>query len=191
MPDIDIDFADRDRALDGLPHVPATMVGRNGRTRHPTGVYFQNAPIHPMDGLCAFPHDAAGELGYFKIDLLNNSIYAGVRDEEHLRELLDREVSWDLLEEPEVVASLAHIRNHFDIVQAVRPQSIEDLAVVLALVRPGKRHLVGRSRAQIDAEIWAPAVDDAFTFKKAHAIAYAASIVVQLNLLIETLSADE
>ena len=121
MPDIDIDFADRDLALDGLPHVPATIIGRNGRARHPSGVYFQNAPVHPLDGLCAFPHDQAGAFGYFKIDLLNNSIYAGVRSEDHLRELLNREVPWDLLEEPEVVETLAHIRNHFDIVQAIKP----------------------------------------------------------------------
>jgi hypothetical protein len=58
-----------------------------------------------------------------------------------------------------------------------------DLAVCLALVRPGKRHLIGQPRHVIDAEIWQKTT--AYAFKKAHAVAFSASLVVQLNLLME------
>jgi hypothetical protein len=186
--DIDIDFADPRKALEGLTHVPAMMTNKKGESqRHPSGVYFQNVPKDPLTGLCALDYDQATELGYFKIDFLSNTLYEGVRDEDHLIQLLDAEPDWSLLDHQEIVSDLAHIHSHFGVVQAIRPKSIEDLAVVLALMRPGKKHLLGRSRAEIDAEIWDQS-QEGFTFKRAHAIAYAASIIVQLNLICERIA---
>lgn len=186
--DIDIDFADPRKALEGLSHIPAMMKNKKGESqRHPSGVYFQNVPKDPLNGMCSLEYDQATELGYFKIDFLSNSLYEGVRDEDHLSQLLDTEPDWSLLSHQEIVADLAHIHNHFGVVQAIHPESIEDLAVVLALMRPGKRHLLGRSRAEIDLEIWDQS-EEGFTFKRAHAIAYAASIVVQLNLICERIA---
>lgn len=182
--DIDIDFADRDSALAGLMHIPASLGEKVERNRHPTGVYFQNIPTDPITGYASLDYEQAAELGYFKIDFLNNSIYGGVRNEDHLLALINQEPEWDMLDHEAIVAMLAHIHSSFGIVKAIRPRSVEDLAVVLALMRPGKRHLLGESRAEIDAEIWKPN-QDGFVFKRAHAIAYAVSIVVQLNLLCE------
>lgn len=188
--DIDIDFADRDHALQGLRYVPAMQVDQMGKkSRHNVGVYFQDAPVDPLTGWCAFEYGATDALGYFKIDFLNvASIYGRVRDEEHLDELMAREPEWSLLEFPDVVERLAHINGHYDIVQRIKPTSIEDLAVVIALPRPGKSHLIPRSRAEIDAEIWEPS--NAYYYKRSHAIAYAASIAVQLNLITDDLSAE-
>jgi hypothetical protein len=185
--DIDIDFADRDLALKGLMHVAATMEQKGQPARHPTGVYFQNVPTDPLTTYSAFDYEQAAERGYFKIDFLNNSIYAGVRDEAHLLSLME-EPEWDMLEIKEVVEMLAHIHTSFGIVNAIQPKSVDDLAVVLALMRPGKRHLMNKTRGEIDAEIWKSG-DDGFVFKRAHAVAYAVSIVVQLNLLCETSAA--
>jgi len=185
--DIDIDFADRDSALQGLMHVAASMEQKGQLSRHPTGVYFQNIPTDPITGYSAFNYEQAADNGYFKIDFLNNSIYADVRDEEHLISLM-ADPDWDMLEVPEIVEMLAHIHNSFGLVSQVRPKSVDDLAVILALMRPGKRHLMGRPRAEIDAEIW-KAGQDGFVFKRAHAIAYAVSIVVQLNLIVEKTAA--
>lgn len=182
--DIDIDFADREKALLDLPHISASMVSKGQTVRHPTGVYFQDIPVDPTTSLASINYDQASDLGYFKIDLLNNHIYENVRDEEHLDELVSRDPPWDFFEIPEVVSRLAHIHNHFGVVQAIRPRSIEDLAVVLALMRPGKRHLLGKTRADIDAEIWLPD-DSGYSFKRSHSFAYALSIVVQLNLLCD------
>jgi hypothetical protein len=181
--DIDIDVGDREKVVTGLPCVPAAMMSSGERQRHNTGVYFQDVPVDPIDGLCAFLHKDAAELGYFKIDILSNTIYKQVRDEAHLIDLLDREPPWELLDDPEIVGMLAHIKNHFDIVQFIKPRSIEDLAIVIALPRPGKVHLIGKPRHVIDAEIWLKS--DQYYFKKPHAISYAASIVVQLNLIVE------
>lgn len=182
--DIDIDFADREQALSGLMHVAATRFERNEFLRHPSGVYFQEVPIDPFTGWCSVPYEKAQELGYFKIDFLNNSIYQGVRDEAHLDELLKREPEWSLLEDRTIVSMLAHIGEHFGTVQTIRPKSIEDLALVLALIRPGKRHLTYMPREMIEADIWKPN-PDGYVFKKSHSVAYAVSVVVQMNLLVE------
>lgn len=188
--DIDIDFADRNHALDGLPHVAASMQNHRGqRQKHQSGIYFQNIPLDPTTGLAAFDYIEAEDRGYFKFDFLNVSLYQGVRDEDHLVELLNSEPDWSFLEEEEIVGMLNHIHDHFGAVKFIRPRSIEDLAVVLAIVRPGKRHLMGRPRAQIDAEIWEPDATG-YAFKRAHAIAYAASIVVQLNIICEQMGAE-
>lgn len=180
-------------ALMGLMHVPASMEARSGETygehrRHPTGVYFQNIPTDPLTAYASLPYEEAADRGYFKIDFLNNSIYNGVRDEDHLIELLNREPPWDFFDEADIVGMLAHIHNSFGVVSMIRPRSIEDLAVILALQRPGKRHLLTAPRAEIDASIWE--ATDKFNFKRAHAIAYAVSIVVQLNLIVENMAAE-
>jgi hypothetical protein len=176
--DIDIDFADRKSVLADLRHVPARL--KDGRP-HNSGVYFHDVPADPLNGLAVWDYEVAAEKGYFKVDFLNNTIYQGVRDEAHLVDLLTTEPPWERFDDRDTVAKLAHIHEHFPIVQSIRPRSIEDLAVCIALIRPGKKHLIGRPRAEIDQEIWRKT--DSYHFKRAHAIAFAASIVVQLNLL--------
>lgn len=181
--DIDIDFADRDRALENLWHVPATIIQRGNRTKHKTGVYFQNIPVDPTDGFAAYEYENASERGFYKLDFLNNSIYEHVRSEKHLDELLNKEPVWELFEDEEIVGLLAHLGENFEVVQKIMPRSIHDLAVCLAIMRPGKRYLLNKPRNTIDAEIWIPTKE--YYFKKAHAYAFAGSIIVQLNLIIE------
>ena len=185
--DIDIDFANRDKALASLIHIAAVRKTQDGMVRHATGVYFQEITTDPITGNASIDHERAAELGYFKIDFLNNTIYDKVRDHAHLDELVSREPEWYLLDMPEVVEKLAHIHSHYGVVQAIRPRSVEDLAVVLAMIRPGKKHLFGKSRQEIDSEIWLPDANG-YTFKKSHSLAYALSIAVQLNLLVEQLT---
>lgn len=190
--DIDIDFADRDKALEGLLHISASMKatdvglddGGDKNKRHPSGVYFQDVPTDPLTGFCSIPYKDAAELGYFKIDFLNNTLYRNIRDEDHLDALVEREPDWLMLEHRDLVGMLVHIGSHFGIVQQIKPRSVDDLAVVLALMRPGKRHLLGLPREDIDAQIW-DNTGEGFVFKRAHAVAYAVSIVVQMNLIYE------
>ena len=181
--DIDIDLPDRAKALAGFWHVPAAMSQRGARSSHRSGVYFQDMPVDPRDGLAAFDYKQAVDRGYFKIDLLVNHLYEGVRDEAHLDALLALEPLWEMLDEEAVVERLSHVSSHFSVLQAIRPRSVQDLAICLALVRPGKRHLIGQNRSKIDAEIWEPTAD--YFYKKSHATAYALSIAVQMNLLLE------
>jgi hypothetical protein len=180
--DIDIDFADRDAAAQSLRCIPALQ---SDGSKHNTSVYFQNIPENPFTGLASLDAKTAADLGYFKVDLLNNTIYKGVRNEDHLVDLLSREPPWDLFMDRNVVENLYHIHNYFSIVQNIQPKSVTDLAVIIALIRPGKKHLVGKPRSVIDADIWKPVSDAGYAFKKAHAFAFALSIVVQLNLMIE------
>lgn len=183
--DIDIDFADRKAACNAIKHVAASVRTKTGQIqKHPSGVYLQNIPIHPFIDAAALEHDRAEKYGYFKIDFLSNSVYHGVRNKEHLKALMTAEIPWDFLADPAIVSQLTHIHSSFDVVNLIKPKSVEDLAVVLALMRPAKRHLLRKSREEIDREIWSKEADG-YAFKKSHAIAYAMSIVVQLNLMIE------
>ena len=94
---------------------------------------------------------------------------------------------WELLEHQEVVEKLFHINNHFDIVKQYKPKSLEQLAMILAIIRPGKRHLVGKTWEQVEADVWIKPKDDTYFFKKSHSYGYALAIIVQLNLIVESL----
>jgi hypothetical protein len=183
--DIDIDLKDRNAALSVLPHIPATMSHQGKVTRHNTGVYFHNIPVDPLTDQASITYLKAEDMGYFKMDFINNTVYTDIRDSEHLETLLAMEPTWELLDDPDIVSMLVHIHSHFDIVNIIKPKSVEDLSVVLALIRPAKRHLLHKSRAEIDAEIWERPSDGSYHYKKAHAVAYAVSIVVQLNAIVE------
>ena len=57
--------------------------------------------------------------------------------------------------------------------------------MILAMIRPGKRYLVGKSWEEVEKDVWTK-TDDYF-FKRSHAIGYATAICVQLNLMVEKL----
>jgi len=183
--DVDIDMSDRTDILDILRHVPASIEKDGKHTKHNTGVYFQSIPTFPLEGISAIDHKQAEQDGWFKVDFLNNSIYKGVRSEGHLDKLLSEEPLWPLLEHEEVVAQLYHINNYSDVLKAYRPTSIMELAMILAIIRPGKKHLMGKSFDEIALTVWDKPTQDVYYFKKAHAVAFATAIVVQLNLLCE------
>jgi hypothetical protein len=124
------------------------------------------------------------------VDLLNVNLYQQVQDKAHLDRLIEQEPLWDLLEQPEFSQMLFHVGNHSDILKTMQPRSIEQLAAVLAMIRPAKRYLVGRSWEQVMAEVWVRPSDDEYYFKKSHAIAYALAIVAQMNLICEQISVD-
>lgn len=187
MPDVDIDFADRTKILDIVKHVPAVMA--EGK-KHNTGVYCQEIPTNPLTGTASIDYKLAEARGYFKIDFLNVSAYSGVRDETHLTQLLAAEPLWDLLHEKEICDQLFHVNGYHDLLAQLNPKSILELAMVLAIVRPGKKHLIPTCKEHgfqsIIDDIWTKTED--YYFKKAHAVAYAHVVVVQLNLLCEKIS---
>jgi hypothetical protein len=65
---------------------------------------------------------------------------------------------------------------------------VEQLSAVLAMIRPAKRYLIGKDWTTIMKEVWTRPTTDEYFFKKAHAIAYAMAIVVQMNLICEGIS---
>ena len=188
MPDIDIDFTDRDSALKLFRHVGASRVDGDRLVKHNTGVYLHEVPVKADVNLCAVPYDQAEDEGYFKLDFLNVSIYKGVRNEEHLIQLMETKPLWDLLLQDEFADLLFHLNGHGAILRKTCPSSVEELAAVLAMIRPAKRNLIGKSWPEIMKEVWTKPKTDEYYFKKSHATAYAMAIVVQMNLICEQIS---
>lgn len=187
MPDIDIDFADRTKALEVFKHVTATINDNNTFKKHNTGVYCTSVPYNPITGLSTIDYKEAEDRGYFKIDFLNVNVYDGVKDRQHLLTLMRTEPLWDLLLEDDFVNNLFHVNGHGNILRQMVPKSIEQLAAILAMIRPAKRYLIGKDWTTVMTEIWIKPENDEYYFKKAHAIAYAHVIVIQMNLICEQL----
>jgi len=185
--DIDIDLANRDDLLSKIKHIPASMEQNGDLKQHVVGVYFQKTPIDPIQNVCSIPYKEAEARGYFKVDMLNVAAYGleQVRDEEHLNALVEKEPEWDLLDHESVVDTLFHLNGHYDIVKQHKPSSVEELAMVMAMVRPGKRYLVGKRWDIIKDEIWDKPHDNSYHWKSSHSHAYAISVVVQMNLMME------
>tara|TARA_B100000575_G_C23019684_1_gene587194 strand:+ start:25 stop:609 length:585 start_codon:yes stop_codon:yes gene_type:complete len=186
--DVDIDMANRDDFLNLVNHTPASIEKESKFTKHNTGVYFQNIPKFPLEGYSTIDHKQAEEDGWFKLDVLNNHVYKDVIDEQHLDKLVSTEPMWELFKHEEIVEQLFHINNHFDIVKQHPPTSIEQLAMILAMIRPGKRHLVGKDWKDIEKDVWVKPKDNSYFFKKSHSYGYAVAIIVQLNLIVEKLN---
>jgi hypothetical protein len=188
MPDIDIDFFDRTLALDQLKHVQATRLEDEKLVPHNTSVYVTDIPYNPITGLANIDYKTAEDRGYFKIDFLNVNIYKGVKNEEHLNQLMIQEPLWDLLEQDDFSSLLFHVNGHGSILRQMKPTSILQLAAVLAMIRPAKRHLIGKDWTTVMTTIWTKPEDGEYYFKKSHAVAYAQAVVVQMNLICEQIS---
>jgi DNA polymerase III alpha subunit len=187
MPDIDIDFADRTKALNILKHIDARI---DTDKKHNTGIYFTSIPYNPITGISTLDYKDAETRGYFKIDFLNVSVYEGVKDKEHLTQLLHQEPLWDLLEQKEFCDMIFHVNGYHNLIADLKPRSIDELAMFLALLRPGKKHLIPvckeKGFQEIANEIWTKTEE--YSFKKSHSISYAHVIVVQMNLICERIS---
>jgi hypothetical protein len=189
MPDIDIDFADRNKALAHIKHVVASrMDKKDGLVSHNTGVYLHAVPVYAPGNICAVSYDEAEERDYFKIDFLNVGIYQDIKDEAHLITLMETEPLWDLLEQDDFTRLLFHVNGHGSILRQSKPKSIEQLAAVLAMIRPAKRYLIGKDWTTVMAAVWTKPENDDYFFKKSHAVAYATAVVVQMNLICEKIS---
>ena len=185
MPDIDIDFADRGIVLSKIKHRVAKLP--TGK-KHNTGVYATEIPHNPFNELSTINYKDAEERGYFKLDFLNVSIYDKVRDEEHLRQLMNKEPIWELLETKDFCDLVFHVSGHHELIKKLKPKNIPQLAAVLAIIRPAKRHLQDSDWNTIMDQVWVKPKEGYF-FKKAHAVSYAVAVVVHMNLICEDLNA--
>jgi len=185
MPDIDIDFADRTIILSKLKHRVAKL---DSGKKHNTGVYATEVPHNPIDNLSTIEHKTAEDRGYFKLDFLNVSIYKDVKDEAHLTELMERTPLWQLLEHKDFVDKVFHLSGHDSLLKQLKPTSVQQLAATLAIIRPAKRYLANESWEKIIEEVWVKPTNGDYFFKKAHAFAYAMSVIVHMNLLCDDLN---
>lgn len=183
--DIDIDFGNRDAALSVLKHTPAGIIRDGKLVKHNTGIYVTDIPVDPVAGVASLDFNAAEDRGYVKLDFLNVSIYSQVKSEQHLIELMNREPPWHKLYDAAFCEQLIHIGAHYDtlIKMPEAVNSIPRLAMFLAIIRPGKRHLIGKSWKEVAETIWKKPDNGEYYFKMSHSLAYANLVVVHMNLL--------
>lgn len=182
--DIDIDLANRDQLLALITHTPARLDQPGRIQKHNTGIYVTQIARDPITGLCAWDYQTAQDLGYLKIDILNNHVYQKVKSDQHLESLLAQTPPWHRLTEPEFVSEIVHIGNHWNTLSRLREPitTLDELAMFLALIRPAKRHLVGLTWQEIRQTIWTPPRDDSYYYKRAHAVSYAHLVAVDMIL---------
>ena len=186
--DVDIDFADREQVISLLDVTQASILRDGKMIRHNTGVYATDIPQDPFTAQASIDYNAAEDRGYVKLDFLNVNLYKQVRDEEHLIELM-REPNWANLYDPEFCAQLMHVNAHYAslIKMPDAVTTIARLAMFISIIRPGKKHLIGKTWKEVSETVWDKPSDGSYYFKHAHGISYATLIAVNMNLLEEQL----
>ncbi len=179
--DIDIDVPDRDAVLKLIQHVPARL--SNGR-RHNSGIYVTEIPTDPIAQCAAIDHETAESRGYFKIDILNMSVYSLVTSPAHYRQMLATEPPWSRLwSDPAWASQLVHVGNYTDLLADMRPDSITRMAAFISVIRPGKAHLQRQPWSEVFASVWNGDSSRGYSFKQSHAISYAALVALHMNLI--------
>jgi hypothetical protein len=182
--DIDIDLANRDQLLALIRATPARQMHQGQVRRHNSGVYVTDIPYDPVNACAAIDYEQAERLGYFKIDLLNMSVYQLISNPSHYQQMLDLEPPWSrLCTDPVWARQLAHIGNYTELLETMRPDSIPRMAAFISIIRPGKAHLQGRPWDQVFSSVWDGDASQGFVFKQSHAISYAALVALHMNLL--------
>ena len=182
--DIDIDMPDRDALLKLIQHVPARLEVNGQVRKHNSGIYVTEIPRDIPNGCAAIDYEAAEHRGYFKIDLLNMSVYNLVKSPEHYQQMLAIEPPWSRLwTDPAWASQLVHVGNYTDLLKQMQPDSIPRMAAFISIIRPGKAHLQRKPWADVFASVWNGDDSRGFVFKKSHALSYSMLVKLHMNLL--------
>jgi hypothetical protein len=182
--DIDIDFADRDQLLKLIHTTAARQVQQNQVRRHNSGVYPTDIPYDPVNACAAIDYETAEQLNYFKIDLLNMSVYQLIKSPKHYEEMLTITPPWSRLwTDTDWAKQLAHIGNYTELLKDMKPDTIPRMAAFISIIRPGKAHLQNQPWDQVFKTVWDGDDSRGFVFKKSHAVSYAALVALHMNLL--------
>jgi hypothetical protein len=182
--DIDLDLADRNILLQLIDAVPARQLHQGQVRKHNSGVYITDIPYDPINECASIDYEEAEQRGYFKIDLLNMSVYQLIKSPDHYKEMLKKEPPWlRLWEDPEWAKQIVHVGNYSSLLNQMKPDSISRMAAFIAIIRPGKSHLQNKPWTEVFETVWDGNNSQGFTFKKSHSISYAALVVLHMNLL--------
>jgi len=182
--DIDLDLADRDQLLQLIQATPARQLHQGQVRRHNSGVYVTDIPYDPVNTCAAIDYEQAEQLGYFKIDLLNMSVYQLIKSTEHYQEMLDQEPNWlRLWTDSGWAKQLVHVGNYTALLETMRPDSVPRMAAFISIIRPGKAHLQNRPWAEVFETVWDGDDSKGFVFKKAHALGYSKLVSLHMTLL--------
>jgi hypothetical protein len=182
--DIDLDFADRESVLKLIQHTSARQLHQGQVRRHNSGVYVTDIPYDPVNQCAAIDYELAEQRGYFKIDLLNMTVYNLVKSPGHYQVMLDKTPDWSRLwTDTEWAKQLVHVGNYTELLKQMKPDSIPRMAAFISVIRPGKAHLQGKPWNNVFESVWDGDASKGFVFKHAHAIGYAALVALHMNLL--------
>jgi len=182
--DIDLDLADRTILLNLIDAVPARQQHQGQVRRHNSGVYVTDIPYDPINECAAIDYEEAEQRGYFKIDLLNQSVYQLITSPEHYAEMLALEPPWERLwTDPDWASKLVHVGNYTELLKTMRPDTIPRMAAFIAIIRPGKAHLQNRPWSEVFESVWDGDASRGFVFKHSHSISYAALVALHMNLI--------
>jgi len=182
--DIDIDFADRDQVLKLIDFTSARQMHQGQVRKHNSGVYVTDIPYDPINDCATIDYEEAEERGYFKLDLLNMSVYQLIKSPEHYEEMLAKEPEWNRLHtDKEWASKLVHVGGHVDLLQAMKPDSIVRLAAFISIIRPGKAHLQNKPWREVFDSVWDGDISQGYTFKHSHALGYGRLVALHMNLL--------
>ena len=187
IPDLDLDMSAKtnDAMLKSLHHIPASKLNEKGIFPHGVGNYFMDIPTDRLTGLASIDYKRAEEeFGYVKVDFLHNTVYDRFENRQELLDIVDKEPDWSLLYKKSVLERLPHISNYYTLInQLPKIDSIEKLAMFIAIIRPAKKYLISIVEKEgwnsIINDIWVKE-DNGYQFKKSHAIAFAIMIKVAL-----------
>jgi hypothetical protein len=182
--DIDLDLADREQLMKLIKCTPARQLHQGQVRKHNSGVYVTDIPYDPVNQCATIDYEQAEQLGYFKIDLLNMSVYQLIKSPEHYKTLLDATPPWQrLCTDTEWARQLVHVGNYTELLASMRPDSIPRMAAFISIIRPGKAHLQNKPWAEVFESVWDGDDSKGFVFKHAHAVGYAALVALHMNLL--------
>jgi hypothetical protein len=179
--DVDIDFADRQQIIDLIQCTPARQ-NAEGR-KHNSGVYVTPIPVDASNGCASIDYEYAEQRGYFKLDLLNQSVYTLIHDQAHYDSMLAKEPNWARLQDRDFCEKVVHVGNYHDLICAMQPDSIPRMAAFISIIRPGKAHLQQKPWKEVFETVWDGDDSAGFVFKKSHAISYASLVALHINLL--------
>ena len=202
IPDVDLDVSDRDKAVSSLrKFTQASQINNESVMEpHTTGIYYQQVPMDPITGLAAFPYKEAEFLGYFKVDLIPNHVYDLVKSNEDLDALLEAPIDWEWFQDKRFFEAedrrfqLTHLAKYHHLCEMYPPQSVEDIACMIAVIRPRKKYLVGRPWDELKAKVWEKLdTEDEkhYFFKKSHAVAFGVLVILHAQLIARHLGEDE
>ena len=182
--DIDIDLANRDQVLALIDYTAASQRKNDQLVRHNSGIYITDIPRDTLNGYASIDYQQAEQRGYFKIDLLNNTVYQLIRDQQHYDQMLAATPPWQRLQDQQFVQKIVHINNAWDQLQRM-PEPVDSLArmaMFIAVIRPAKRYLQGKPWREVAERIWL-AEQDGYYFKRSHSVAYAHLVTLHMNLV--------
>jgi len=142
-----------------------------------------------LTGMSAIPYHAAEDIGYFKLDLLHLHVYSHYKNRSEIDASLKKVPDWSLMLVPSNHPKLFQLSKHGDLIMKIKPKSVEEVAELMALIRPAavNRHIptIYQKDRELGCRLLWAKTEDGYAFKKSHALGYAFIIWLQLNLIEE------